>query len=318
MQRTGGSGKGVSIPYSLTTQGDGKQKNSGDANFKASLIPTLGGIFALDYNRRSLEWYAYYPYESLLGPGNVLNCSFKSSINLQSAGSDGKIIGDTRWNWTGFVAGVNATFSASATSINLGTVNTNQTKKDSTVVTNSSAVALAITSVTSSNPVFTVTPTTATVAAGGSQKFYITFAPTASGTQNGKIVFAGNTAEIQDTISVTGNGILVSVGSLENVIPKAYQLHENYPNPFNPSTTIQYDLPKQSVVIVKIYSVLGQEVATLVNDNQAAGYHRTVWMGKDDGGKLVSSGVYIVRMFAKGNGGGNDSFTQVKKMLLLK
>jgi len=309
---------GVTIPYNLSTYGDGKQKNGGDQFFKNSLIPSLSGVFALDYNRKSLEWYAYYPYESLLGVGNVLNCSYKSSINLQSAGTDGKTIGDTRWTWTGFVAGVNATFSASKTSIDFGTVNTNQTKKDSTVVTNSSAVALAITSVTSSNTVFTVTPTTATVAAGGSQKFYITFAPTASGTQNGKIVFADNTAEIHDTISVTGNGNVTSVGNLSIAIPTVYQLHENYPNPFNPSTTIQYDLPKQSIVTLKVYSLLGQEIATLVNDDQAAGYHQTVWMGKDNSGKLVSSGVYIVRMFAKADGSANESFTQIKKMLMLK
>ena len=313
----GGSGKGVNVPYSLTTQGDGKQKNSGDANFKASLIPTLGGIFALDYNRRSLEWYSWYPYESQLGVGNVLNASYKSSANLQSAGTDGKIIGDTRWTWKGFTAGLNATFSASPVSVNFGTVNTNQTKKDSIVVTNHGNVDLIITEVASSNSTFTVTPTTGTVAVEASKKFYITFAPTANGAQNGKITFTDN-ASTQDSITVTGNGNLVSVQNLANAIPKAYQLHENYPNPFNPSTTIQYDLPKQSVVTLKVYSMLGQVVATLVNSSQAAGYHQTVWTGKNDGGSLVSSGVYIVRMSAKADGSGNDAFTQVRKMLMLK
>jgi hypothetical protein len=102
----GGTGHGVTIPYSLPTYGDGKQKNSGDANFKATLVPTLSGIFALDYNRRSLEWYSYYPYESLLGVGNVLNCSYKSSVNLQTAGTDGKVVGDTRWSWTVISPGI--------------------------------------------------------------------------------------------------------------------------------------------------------------------------------------------------------------------
>jgi uncharacterized protein (UPF0218 family) len=375
------------------------------------------GISALDYNRRSLEWYAWYPYENLVGVGNVLNCSYKSSVFLQSAGTDGKLIGDTRWTWTGFIPGIiifsatpktldfgvvaknasktdtivvssvassqlvidsvtssaaefvvspftgsidagssakfvvtyhpttpgaksgkvvfyhngmsqkdtisvmgdvvsAAAFEASVTSINFGTVNTNVTKKDSVVVTNHGTIDLTITAVTSSNPKFTVTPTTATVSVEGSQKFYITFAPTASGTQNGKITFTDNSLT-QDTITVTGNGNLVSVDG-KSVIPEVYQLHNNYPNPFNPSTTIQYDLPKQSIVTLKVYSLLGQEVATLVNDNQAAGYHQVVWMGQNNGGKLVSSGIYFIRMFAKADGNENESFTQIKKMILLK
>jgi hypothetical protein len=196
-------------------------------------------------------------------------------------------------------------------------VNTSQTKKDSVVVSNPGTTALMITGVSSSNSVFTVTPTTATIGVGASQKFYVTFAPTANGTQRGKITFTDN-ALTQDTLAVTGNGNLVSVGNLGNAIPQAYQLHENYPNPFNPSTTIQYDLPKQSVVTLKVYSVLGQEVATLVDSHQAAGYHQILWTGKSDGGNLVSSGVYIIRMFAKADGSGNDSFSQVKKMLMLK
>jgi len=306
---------GLVKPYSLTVNGDGKEKNSGDANYKASLIAT--GIYALDYNRRSLDWYSWYPYESLVGVGNVLNASYKSSVNLQSASTDGKIIGDTRWSWKGYTAGVSATFSPSTASMNFGTVNTNQTKKDSVVVTNHGNVDLIITAVTSSNSTFTVTPTTGTIAAEASKKFYITFAPTAGGAQNGKITFTDN-ASTQDTIAVTGNGNLVSVENLGNALPQAYQLHENYPNPFNPSTTIQYDLPKQSVVTLKIYTVLGQEVATLVDSHQAAGYHQILWTGKSDGGNLVSSGVYIIRMFAKADGSGNDSFTQVKKMLMLK
>jgi hypothetical protein len=313
----GGTGIGVTIPYSLPTYGDGKQKNSGDANFKATLIPSLSGIFGLDYNRRSLEWYSYYSFEGLLGVGNVLNCSYKASSNLQTAGTDGKVIGDTRWSWKGYIAGLSAAFNASAASIDFGTVNTNKTKKDSIVVTNPGTIDLTITAVNSSNPVFTVTPTSATVGAGAAQKFYVTFAPTANGTQHGKITFIDN-ASTQDSITVVGNGNLVSVQNLANAIPQEYQLHENYPNPFNPSTTIQYDLPKQSVVTLKVYSMLGQVVATLVNSSQAAGYHQTVWTGKNDGGNLVSSGVYIIRMSAKADGSGNDAFTQVRKMLMLK
>jgi hypothetical protein len=85
--------------YSVTTSGDGKQKNTADANYVASKITT--GIYALDYNRHSLEWYAYYPYESVFGVGNVLNCSYTASVNLTAASTDSKQIGDTRWAFLG-------------------------------------------------------------------------------------------------------------------------------------------------------------------------------------------------------------------------
>jgi hypothetical protein len=210
-----------------------------------------------------------------------------------------------------------ATFDASVTSINFGTVNTNVTKKDSVVITNHGTIDLTITAVTSNNAVFTVTPTSATIGVEASEKFYITFAPTADGTQNGKIAFTHN-ALTNDTITVTGNGHLVSVGDIENAIPEVYKLHDNYPNPFNPSTTIQYDLPKQSIVTLKVYSLLGQEVATLVNNDQAAGYHKVVWMGQNNSGKQVSTGIYIVRISAKASDKSGETYTQVKKALLLK
>jgi hypothetical protein len=208
-------------------------------------------------------------------------------------------------------------FAASVKSINFGTINTNVTKKDSVIVANNGASALSITGITSTNSHFTVTPTTATVAAGGTQKFYITFAPVTNITQSGKIVFKHN-APTHDTISVTGIGNPVSVNDQNAMIPNVYKLYNNYPNPFNPSTTIQYDLPKQSIVTLKVYSLLGQEVATLVNDNQAAGYHQVVWMGQNNVGKQASSGVYIIRIFAKSDSKESETFTQVKKMILLK
>ena len=169
----GGSGVGVNIPYSVNTSGDGKQKNSGDANYKASLIPGLSGIYALDYNRRSLEWYAYYPYESLLGVGNVLNCSYKSSVNLLSAGTDGKIIGDQRWQWTGFVPGI-MIFSATPKTIDFGAVAKNGTKTDTIVVSSGGSSTLLVDSVKSSAAEFTVSPTNASINAGSIQKFVVT------------------------------------------------------------------------------------------------------------------------------------------------
>jgi hypothetical protein len=91
-----------------------------------------------------------------------------------------------------------------------------------------------------------------------------------------------------------------------NQMPTQFGLDQNYPNPFNPTTTISYGVPQQSMVTLKVYDILGNEVATLVNEVQQAGNHAISF----DASKLTS-GVYIYRMQA-------GSFTQTKKMILLR
>ncbi|OGG50092.1 MAG: hypothetical protein A3F84_02590 [Candidatus Handelsmanbacteria bacterium RIFCSPLOWO2_12_FULL_64_10] len=86
---------------------------------------------------------------------------------------------------------------------------------------------------------------------------------------------------------------------------------KNYPNPFNPSTTISYTLPEASTVRLTIYNILGQQVRTLINNRQAAGIHAVQWDGHDDAGRSVASGLYFYRLTA-------GEFTQTQKMLLLK
>ncbi len=79
-------------------------------------------------------------------------------------------------------------------------------------------------------------------------------------------------------------------------IPDSYFLNQNYPNPFNPSTTIEYGLPKDEFVSIQIYTILGQEIRTLVNQKQSAGTHLVTWDGRNNHGAHVSSGLYIYRL----------------------
>ncbi len=99
-------------------------------------------------------------------------------------------------------------------------------------------------------------------------------------------------------------------------IPEVYALGENYPNPFNPTTTIEYDLPEDSRVRLTIYDLMGKEVYAH-SAVQEAGYWQLEWQGKDHSGKAVPSGVYIYRLVAVPSNAG-ERFVASRKMLLLK
>ena len=105
--------------------------------------------------------------------------------------------------------------------------------------------------------------------------------------------------------------LVTSVNDFTDLHPKDFTLFQNFPNPFNPTTTISYDLPKDTKVNLKIYNLYGQEVRTLVNEAQSAGHKSVVWNGRDNSGTIVSSGLYIYRLEAK-------NIVQNKKMLFLK
>ncbi len=86
----------------------------------------------------------------------------------------------------------------------------------------------------------------------------------------------------------------------------------NYPNPFNPTTVIKYDLPEPSIVQLTVYDILGQEVATLVDDVVNAGFQQVQWNAGNQ-----ASGIYMYRIWATSTTTGKE-FHQVNKMLLIK
>lgn len=94
-------------------------------------------------------------------------------------------------------------------------------------------------------------------------------------------------------------------------VPKEFALHQNYPNPFNPSTKIRYDVPKETRVTLIVYNVIGQEVATLVDEVQSAGYKSVEWDTRATNGREISSGVYFYTMKA-------DDFVVTRKLVLIR
>jgi hypothetical protein len=96
-------------------------------------------------------------------------------------------------------------------------------------------------------------------------------------------------------------------------MPKVYQLMQNFPNPFNPSTTVEYQLPFESRVSLRVYNLLGQVVATLVDGVKLVGYQSELWHPNTS-----ASGVYFYSLDATSVNNPSKHFSQTKKMILIK
>ncbi|MBU1101364.1 MAG: choice-of-anchor D domain-containing protein [Bacteroidetes bacterium] len=112
------------------------------------------------------------------------------------------------------------------------------------------------------------------------------------------------------TTSFTVNSSITDVEA-EEELPTDFRLDQNYPNPFNPSTTIKFALPEAQHVSIKIYDMLGREVARVLEQDMQAGVHTAIWNGEDSNGRIVNTGVYFYRIVSGSN-------VAIKKMLLLK
>ena len=96
-----------------------------------------------------------------------------------------------------------------------------------------------------------------------------------------------------------------------NQLPHAFNLYNNYPNPFNPVTTLRYDLPEDALVNITIYDIMGRIVRTLINSQQNAGFKSIQWNATNDAGSPLSAGLYLYKIQA-------DNLVQTSKMVLLK
>ncbi len=129
--------------------------------------------------------------------------------------------------------------------------------------------------------------------------------------------------ELTESITINSNDphnnshtVVVTVSNVldndeNNILPVETALNGNYPNPFNPTTTISFSLKENSDVVLHIYNILGQKVTTVVDEYRNAGNHTITWKGTDSNNRKVSSGVYFYRMET-------DNYVKTKKMLLMK
>ena len=117
-----------------------------------------------------------------------------------------------------------------------------------------------------------------------------------------------------EDVDYSGNTELhgpVSATPIESAFPLEFRLYPNYPNPFNPFTTISYDLPEEGYVELAVYNMLGEKVATLMQGNQEAGSYRLNWDGTSQSGEMVSSGIYFFRIVS-------GSYCRTNKMIFIR
>ena len=133
---------------------------------------------------------------------------------------------------------------------------------------------------------------------------------------NGRLVFqvANSCIPRDQHLSVASywvNTVTSEVVSDESLIPKQFALHNNYPNPFNPTTQIAVDLPEAAATEITVWNIMGQRVATLYSGDLSAGHHIVNFDGQDDNGQQLTSGMYFYRVTA-------GKYNAIKKMTLLK
>jgi hypothetical protein len=119
------------------------------------------------------------------------------------------------------------------------------------------------------------------------------------------------------TLNKAAVGLMLSAGP-GAALPKEFSLGQNYPNPFNPTTSFVIGLPQTAHLQILVYNILGQKVATLVDEERSAGFQTITWNGTSQSGVSVASGVYFVRMMAEPSNGVGRPFVGLRKVLMMK
>ncbi len=138
---------------------------------------------------------------------------------------------------------------------------------------------------------------------------------------NGKnVYYVVYARDIHGNLSQASNEIGLNITEVgqRDALPAEYDISQNYPNPFNPTTRIRYQLPVESKVSLRIYNLLGQEVRTMVNENQSPGYKSIEWNSADNLGNILPSGLYLLDFEATDITNSSRSYSEVRKLLLMR
>jgi hypothetical protein len=279
-------------------------QNTGQDTLRITAMSAVGTIF------RSLRTTMVIP------PGGTRPDTLRFSPNAPGAAAGNLIITSNAQGSpdTLRVRGVGATYvlALSRATINFGDVRIG-TVRDSVVgFSNNGNQPVNVTSVTSSQAVFTSRVQQCMIPVSSTVNDTIRFAPVAQGAVNGWILVYSNAHAMPDTVYLTGNGSLTGIVEGETP-PATYQLLQAYPNPFNPSTTIRYGIPERSRVILSVFNLLGQEVMQSISAVREAGYYEERFEAEG-----LSSGVYLYRLEAVSEQTPGRMHNETRKMVLMR
>ena len=211
---------------------------------------------------------------------------------------------------TSFYTTANATpkgkISAAPWSVYYDTTKAGDTSSYYVAIMNYGNAALTISSVTSSSKAFIVESVPSTISAGELAYAKVKFKPTAPYTVYNGVLTIANSDSVKTVLLKGVSGQTLGIEQIGSKVPTEYTLEQNYPNPFNPQTNIEFGIPKASFVNLSVYNISGKKVASLYENNLAAGRYSFRFMS--DG---LSSGIYFYKLTA-------GDFSEVKRMIVVK
>lgn len=214
--------------------------------------------------------------------------------------------------------GASPVFLPPAPSVDLGTVYLGESATKIILIRNAGNAQLDISAVSVNGAGFRIEPRSAVISEGDTASFRLSYtAGNVPGNRTATLVFQHNAPSGFDTVRVA-----VSVAAkpevAENNTPERFVLRSNYPNPFNPTTTIEFGVPAEAHVTVRVFTMLGVQVRTLANGIYQPGFYSLTWDATNDRGLEVATGMYFYRLEAQPIKEGEKPFVQVRKMLFVK
>lgn len=225
-----------------------------------------------------------------------------------SDASDGNPVDSSSGNFSITTANI----SVLPESLAFGNVSVGQLRRDTLRIFNTGTGTLVVSSVVAGTPYFAAGRTSFTIAPGSSDTLGVVFTPGAVQSYRDTLVINSNATGGIMRVALSGVGEpAVAVQELPG-LPQRYELAQNFPNPFNPSTTITFGLPNESYVMLKVYNMIGQQVADLSNGLLRAGRFQVMFDATH-----LPSGLYFYRLRATDVSSG-ETFVETKRMLFLK
>ncbi|MDH4070727.1 MAG: choice-of-anchor D domain-containing protein, partial [Ignavibacteria bacterium] len=305
---------GIEFAYSYQPGGTGNAPETDDSLWVWFRNDLGAWVEVVSYPGTPVEPFVHEMIDIAAAPnggGTYFHSQFQ--VRFTNRGGAGAIPNDDWFVDNIFLGLPDPAVSASDAEVVFDTTLVGSSSEFSFYVSNIGLEELVVTDIILSDPdQFSVDLTSFNVAPGEYTELTLGFSPLMAGEISATLVINSNDPN-QDslTVELSGMGDTPVDVTTGKELPTEFSMAPNYPNPFNPTTTIRYALPVASEVSVVVYDILGRMVKTLVSGEHEAGYHQASWDGTNNTGQIVGSGVYVYRIHA-------GSYTLTRKMLFIR